>query len=280
LPLPKRLVLGFFPVSQTKVEHKKDHLIIIGFGVNGRNVARAARGAGIPYAIIEMNPETVRSEQAKGEPIHYGDSTQEAALQHANIKDARIVVAAINDPAATRRITEVVRRFNPKIHLIVRTPYLQEVKPLFELGADDVIPEEFETSVEIFTRVLAKYFIPRDQIEKLVTEVRSDGYEMFRNLSRASASFSDLKLELPNVDISAFRISQGSPLIGKTLAQIELRRRCGVSVVAIRRDAQILSNPGADTLLQSNDELFVLGPPEKIADVTGLLNCPQQGEIS
>jgi CPA2 family monovalent cation:H+ antiporter-2 len=280
LPLPKRLVLGFFPVSQTKVEDKKDHLIIIGFGVNGRNVARAARGAGIPYAIIEMNPETVRSEQAKGEPIHYGDSTQEAALQHANIKDARIVVAAINDPAATRRITEVVRRFNPKIHLIVRTPYLQEVKPLFELGADDVIPEEFETSVEIFTRVLAKYFIPRDQIEKLVTEVRSDGYEMFRNLSRASASFSDLKLELPNVDISAFRISQGSPLIGKTLAQIELRRRCGVSVVAIRRDAQILSNPGADTLLQSNDELFVLGPPEKIADVTGLLHCPQQGEIS
>jgi len=280
LPLPKKLVSGFYPVSQTKVEEKKDHLVIIGFGVNGRNVARAARGAGIPYAVIEMNPETVRSEQARGEPIYYGDSTQEAVLQHANIKDARIVVAAINDPAATRRITEVVRRLNPKIHLIVRTPYLREVKPLFELGADDVIPEEFETSVEIFTRVLAKYFIPRDQIEKLVTEVRSDGYEMFRNLSKASASFSDLKLELPNVDISAFRISQGSPLIGKTLAQIELRRRCGVSVVAIRRDAQILSNPGADALLQSNDELFVLGPPEKIADVTGLIHCPQEGEMS
>ncbi|MGD8512677.1 MAG: cation:proton antiporter, partial [Deltaproteobacteria bacterium] len=160
LPLPKKLVSGFYPVSQTKVEEKKDHLVIIGFGVNGRNVARAARGAGIPYAVIEMNPEAVRSEQARGEPIYYGDSTQEAVLQHANIKDARIVVAAINDPAATRRITEVVRRLNPKIHLIVRTPYLREVKPLFELGADDVIPEEFETSVEIFTRVLAKYFIP------------------------------------------------------------------------------------------------------------------------
>jgi CPA2 family monovalent cation:H+ antiporter-2 len=280
LPLPKRLISGFYPVSKTKVEDKKDHLIIIGFGVSGRNVARAARGAGIPYAIIEMNPETVRSEQAHGEPIYYGDSTQEAVLQHANIKDARIVVAAINDPAATRRITEVIRRLNPKIHLIVRTPYLQEVKPLFELGADDVIPEEFETSVEIFTRVLAKYFIPRDEIEKLVTEVRSDGYEMFRNLSKASASFSDLKLELPDVDISTFRISQGSPLIGKTLAQIELRRRCGVSVVAIRRDAQILSNPGADTLLQSNDELFVLGPPESIAEGMCLLHNPQEREMS
>ncbi|MBW2601750.1 MAG: hypothetical protein JRD47_07485 [Deltaproteobacteria bacterium] len=81
---------------------------------------------------------------------------------------------------------------------------------------------------------------------------------MFRNLSKTSASLCDLKLELPDVDISTFRILQGSALIGKTLAQIELRRRYGVSVVAIRRDAQILSNPGADTLLQPNDELFVL----------------------
>ena len=268
LPLPKRLISGFYPVSEIKVENKKHHLIIIGFGVNGRNVARAARVSGIPYAIIEMNPETVRSEQAQGEPIYYGDSTQEAVLQHANIKDARIVVAAINDPTATRRITEIIRRLNPEVHLIVRTRYLQEVKPLYELGADEVIPEEFETSVEIFTRVLAKYFIPRDEIERLVTEVRSDGYEMFRSLSKASASFSDLKLQLPDVDISTFRISQGSPLIGKTLAQIELRRRYGVSVVAIRRGAQILSSPGADTLLQSNDVLFVLGSSEKISEAT------------
>ena len=268
LPLPKRLISGFYPVSEIKVEVKKHHLIIIGFGVNGRNVARAARVAGIPYAIIEMNPETVRSEQAQGEPIYYGDATREAVLQHANIKDARIVVAAINDPTATRRIAEIIRRLNPKVHLIVRTRYLQEVKPLYELGADEVIPEEFETSVEIFTRVLAKYFIPRDEIERLVTEVRSDGYEMFRSLSKTSASFSDLKLQLPDVDISTFRISQGSPLIGKTLAQIELRRRYGVSVVAIRRGAQVLSSPGADTLLHSNDVLFVLGFSEKISEAT------------
>jgi len=110
--------------------------------------------------------------------------------------------------------------------------------------------------------------------------VRSDGYEMFRNLSKTSASLCDLKLELPDVDISTFRILQGSALIGKTLAQIELRRRYGVSVVAIRRDAQILSNPGADTLLQPNDELFVLGPQEKIAEATGLLHNPEESEMS
>jgi len=275
LPLPKRLISGFYPVSEIKVENKKHHLIIIGFGVNGRNVARAARVSGIPYAIIEMNPETVRSEQAQGEPIYYGDSTQESVLQHANIKDARIVVAAINDPTATRRITEIIRRLNPEVHLIVRTRYLQEVKPLYELGADEVIPEEFETSVEIFTRVLAKYFIPRDEIERLVAEVRSDGYEMFRSLSKESSSFSDLKLHLPDVEISTLRVAERSPLVGKSLAEIELRKKYGVTVLAIRRDSQILSNPNVNMPFCANDMLFVLGTPDKVAEVASLTHNPE-----
>jgi len=276
LPLPKRLISGFSPVSEIKVEDKKNHLIIIGFGVNGRNVARAARVAGIPYAIIEMNPETVRSEQAQGEPIYYGDSTQEAVLHHANIKDAKIVVAGINDPTATRRITEIIRRLNPKVCLIVRTPYLQEMKPLYELGADEVIPEEFETSVEIFTRVLTKYLIPRDEIESLVAEVRSDGYEMFRSLSKKSSSFADLKLQLPDVEISTLRVAEGSPLVGKTLARIELRKKYGVTVLAIRRDQQILSNPDVNIPFCANDLLFILGPPDKVAKVAALTHNPEQ----
>ena len=275
LPLPKRLKSGLYPVPRIKVASKKDHLIIIGFGVNGRNVARAARMGGIPYVIIEMNPEIASEEKAKGEPIHYGDATQEAVLQHADIKDSRIVVVAINDPTATRGITEIVRRHNPKVYLIVRTRYLQEMKPLYELGADEVIPEEFETSVEIFTRVLAKYLIPRDEIERFVAEVRSDGYEMFRSLSKESAFFSDLALQLPGVEISTLRVGERSSLAGKSLTQIELRKRYGVTVVAIRRGPQILSNPNGDTRICANDALFVLGPPDRIAEVTSLFHDPE-----
>lgn len=280
LPLPKRLISGLYPVAEIKVKGKKDHLIIIGFGVNGRNVARAARLSGIPYAVIEMNPETVRNEQAQGEPIYYGDSTQEVVLQHANIKDARIVVTAINDPASTRRITEIIRRLNPKVHLIVRSCYLQEMKPLYELGANEVIPEEFETSVEIFTRVLAKYLIPRDEIEALVAEIRSDGYEMFRSLSKVSASFYDLNLQLPDVEISTLRVVERSPLVGKSLAEIELRKKYGVTVLAIRRNSQILSNPNVNMPFYANDVLFILGPPDRIAKVAGLSQNPEEEDAS
>jgi CPA2 family monovalent cation:H+ antiporter-2 len=244
--------------------------------VNGRNVARVARAAGIPYVVIEMNPDTVRSEQAKGEPVYYGDATQEPVLQHAHIKNAMVVIVAIADPAATRRITEISRRLNPKAHIIVRTRYLQEMKPLYELGATEVIPEEFETSVEIFSRVLAKYLVPRDEIEKLVAEVRSDGYEMFRSLSKESASFSDLKLQLPDVEVSVLRVGQRSPLAGKSLAQIQLRKKYEVTVLAIRRDSQILTSPYGDIQLTANDVLFVLGPPDKIAMVTSLFRNPEE----
>ncbi len=275
LPLPKRLISGFYPVSEIKVKGQKGHLIIIGFGVNGRNVARAARVTGIPYVIIEMNPETVRNVQAKGEPIYYGDATQEAVLQHADIRDAMVVIVAIADCAATRRITEIARRFNQKAYIIIRTRYLQEMKPLYELGANEVIPAKFETSVEIFSRVLAKYLIPRDEIEKIVAEVRSDGYEMFRSLSKESSSFSDLKLQLPDVEISALRVAERSPLVGKSLAEIELRKKYGVTVLAIRRNSQILSNPNVNMPFCANDVLFVLGPPDRIAEVAGLTHNPE-----
>lgn len=274
IPFPRRLISGFFPVSEKETIEQKDHLVIIGYGVNGRNVARAARFAGIPYAIIEMNPETVRSEQAKGEAVYYGDATQEAVLESVHIQRARIAVVAINDPTATRRVTELIRRLNPGVYLIVRTRYLNEMDPLCVLGANDVIPEEFETSVEIFTRVLTRYLIPRDEIERLVNEVRTDSYEMFRNMPETQASFEDLKLQIPNVDISALRISEDSFLAGKTLGRAELRKRYGVSVVAIQRDSQIISDPGADSLIQTGDVIYVLGSSGKLTDAIAKFSSP------
>ncbi|HKI47286.1 MAG TPA: cation:proton antiporter [Balneolales bacterium] len=264
LPLPERVKSGSAPASVTKPIIPGDHLIIVGFGVNGRNVARAARKSDIPYVIIETNPDTVKSEQAKGEPIYYGDATHETVLRHAHIGEARIVVVAINDPAAMRRIIEEVKTLNPGVHLIVRTRYIQDMQDLYRAGADEVIPEEFETSVEIFTRVLTSYLIPRDEIDKLITSVRADNYEIFRSPLGVSTNLSDLKRRLHDIDIATFQIQDKSLLVGKTLGQAMLRQQYGISVVAVRHDGRIMSNPGAETVLHHSDVLYVLGSPEKI----------------
>jgi len=278
LPMPKRLRVGFYSAPTTGKTHKNDHLVIIGFGVNGRNLARAARTGAIPYVIIEMNPEVVREQSAKGEAIYFGDAAQEAVLKYADIKDARIVVVAINDPAATRRITELVHKLNPAVHLIVRTRYLQEMQPLHELGANEVIPEEFETSVEIFTRVLVKYLVPRDEIEKFIAEVRAGEYEIFRSLSKRSAALSDLKRHLPDVDICTLRVDDTSAVVGNSLAQIGLRQKYGVTLLAIRRDSQITSNLHGDAKICAGDLLVVLGQTDEIAAATRLFRNPQKSE--
>jgi CPA2 family monovalent cation:H+ antiporter-2 len=163
--------------------------------------------------------------------------------------------------------------------MIARTRFVKEVKPLYELGANEVVPEEFETSVEIFTRVLRRYLIPRDEIEKLISEVRSDGYQMFRSLSKDFLSFSDLTLNLPDVEISTLRVCEGSLADGKSLAQLELRRSHGVSILAIRRGERVLSNPGADTQLLGNDVVVALGTPDKMADAMGLFHALAEREV-
>jgi K+:H+ antiporter len=281
LPFPSAVKKGFAgSLSAGKRDgHRilRDHLIIVGFGLNGRNVARTAKVAGIPYLVVEMNPQTVRVESSKGEPIYYGDASQEAVLEEVGVKKARVVVVVISDPLATRKIAAAVRKENPNVFLIVRTRFVTEMESLYTLGVNQVIPEEFETSIEIFSRVLARYLIPRNEIERLIAEARAGGYDMFRSLSEDSLSFSDLKCQIPNVDITTFRVGDGSPIAGKTIAQVEIRRKHGVTVLAVRRADQMLSNPDGNTVIRAGDLLVALSEPSKLARFAQLFLEGQRG---
>ncbi|MBE0642962.1 MAG: cation:proton antiporter [Bacteroidetes bacterium] len=155
-------------------------LLIVGYGLNGRNLYHAAQSAGIPVSIVEMNPDTVRLERSHGVPIQFGDATQDGVLLHAGLREARVVVIAISDPAATGRITERVRHLRPNAHIITRTRFTSEVPRLYALGANEVIPEEFETAVEIFARTLRSLGIDEEEIRSQVARLRKDGYALLR----------------------------------------------------------------------------------------------------
>jgi len=166
-----------------------------------------------------------------------------------------------------------VRRLNARVYLLVRTRYITEIAPLIALGADEVIPEEFETSVEIFSRILGKYLLPKEEIEKLISEVRTDGYQMFRSLSKEATACDDLRLCLPDVEISSFRIAKYSSMVGRTLLDTEMRKKHGVTLLAVKREMEIISNPPADVVFQENDVLFVVGHPEKINRIKRLFSA-------
>ncbi len=277
LPLPKRIQSGLLPAEVPHIPEQKqkltDHLVIIGFGINGQNVAKAAKAMNIPYVVTEMNPETVRREKASGQPILYGDATQEAVLLHVNIRKARVVVVGIPDPVATRRVIEVARKLNPSVHIIARTRFFPETEQLYSLGANEVVPEEFETSVEIFTRVLVKYLISPEVIEMFVAEIRSDTYQMFRNISKENSTFSDLKFALPDVEINMAWVGENSALIGKTLAEVKIRSEFGITLLAVRRGSEVISNPDSGVSLFAGDILVILGKPQNIVSFTEALKA-------
>ncbi|MGV8080526.1 MAG: cation:proton antiporter [Syntrophales bacterium] len=266
-PLPVRFKSGGSLYHGPKETFIGDHLVIIGFGLNGRNIARAARQTGIPFVVLETNPDTVREERSAGLPIHYGDATHVAVLDSAGVRSARTLVVAINDPTATRRIVELARRLNPGLHIIVRTRYLGEMAALHELGADEVIPEEFETSIEIFARVLRKYLIPKPEIDRYVREIRTGGYDMLRTLSPEAATCTDLRLCLPDAEVATFRLEKKAPADGRTIGDMALRKEHGVTILAIRRGNEMVYNPDPQMELFAGDILVVLGAPEQTAAV-------------
>ena len=272
LPLPRSLKTGgdVDAAPDAGTPPLADHVVVVGLGVNGGNVVRAATLAGIPHVVVDMNPAVVRERRAQGAPVIYGDATQIAVLEHAGVARARVVVVAISDAAATRRITALARELAPGGRIVARTRYLREVEPLRAAGADLVIPEELETSLEIVARVLATYLVPRREIDAFLTEARAGGYGMMRTPSKSGVSFADVQPRLEDVEVSSLRVDEGSPLDGARLGETDLRRLFGVTVIAIRRGDAFLPNPGAEARIESGDVLVVMGLAQEVSAASDL----------
>lgn len=245
-------------------EELKDHLVIIGYGINGKNLAKAARKASIPYVIVEMNPATIKEEKEKGEPIIFGDAADEVILKHVSTHHARVVVIAISDPSSTQKIVSKVREFSRTAHIIVRTRYLNEIEASKKLGADEVIPEEFETSIEIFTRVLKHYLVPLNEIEGFTQEIRSGSYEMLRspliNPGQSTRTLTIQDLEMACVLVER----EEKSIVNRLLLESQLRQAHKLMVLAIQRGDRLITEVDGHSEILLDDKLYVFGRQEDI----------------
>ena len=240
------------------------HIVIVGYGLNGRNLAKVLRGTGVPYLVLELNAEVVRSAHEAEERIVYGDATRKEVLRAVGIERARILVVAISDPTATRHAVSLSRQINPGIHIIVRTRYMVEMQDLLKLGANEVIPEEFETGIEIFSRVLREYGVPRHAIQRQVNSIRSEGYEMLRAPSLPMVDTRELADALAMVTTETVFVESDWAAIARTIGELQLRTRTGVSVIALTDPSGTELNPGPETLIREDNVLVLLGTPEKV----------------
>lgn len=253
----------------------QQHVIIVGYGLNGRNLSRVLRAVGIPYVVLELNAEVVKRAKGKGEKINFGDATRREVLSHSAIDKAWSLVLAMSDPHAARRTVKQARAMNPDMHIIVRTRYVSEIPELFKLGANEVIPEEFETSIEIFSRVLTRYGTPRNVIESQIDLIRKQGYEMLRTSSLPTQVAEAAVSVLDVASTESVFLMPESPAIGKTLGELDLRGSTGATVIAVIRDGDSKVSPGANYKLQERDTVVLVGTPKKLQRAMELLT-PQE----
>jgi len=249
----------------------KDHVIIVGYGLNGRNLARVLSETEIPHLALDLDGDTVRREAAHGVPVYYGDATNANVLRHVKVEDAKVLVVAISDPFVTRRTVQVAKGLNPKIHIVVRTRYLRELEELHQMGADDVVPEEFETSIEIFALVLRTYNMPQEFITRKAEQIRREGYALLRRSELPELAHHLRGGTLTDTEVETCRIEEDSPAVGKTLGDLAIRPRTGASVIAWTRSGVTESNPPTKTKLQPGDVVVLLGTRDQIRRAISLL---------
>lgn len=158
----------------------RDHVIIVGYGLNGRNLVHVLSELGIPFVVVELNGALVREAQKQDIPVVYGDAANPEILKAAGIRHARAVVLAMSDPISTRYTVRTARELNPTVYVVARTRYLAEIEPLYAAGATDVIPEEFEAFVEIADRLLQMLGIDEATRQQIMHACRARHYKMLQ----------------------------------------------------------------------------------------------------
>ena len=268
--LPSRTTAHVLRTEEKQIR-MKDHVIIVGYGLNGRNLARVLGETEIPYLALDLDGDIVSREAKHGVPVYYGDGTNPNVLRHMKVEDAKVLVVAISDPFITRRAVQVAKGLNPKLHVVVRTRYLRELEELHQLGADDVVPEEFETSIEIFSLVLQTYKLPQSFVMQMVTQVRHEGYALLRRSESPELEHHLRGGTLADAAVETCRIDDDSPAQGKTLAEIALPSRTGASVIAWTHAGVTQANPSENTRLMAGDIVVLLGSRVQIRQAMELL---------
>jgi monovalent cation:H+ antiporter-2, CPA2 family len=258
--------------SVERTANLEGHVIIAGYGLAGKNVARTLRDMRLPYIHIEMNGEVVRQARKTGEIILHGDATAAAVLEAAGILRARAMVLAINDPSALARAIPAARELNSELYILARTHYVTHIEPLMKVGADDIITDEFSSGLEMAAFLLQAFKVPEGRVLKILSALRKEHQQRYQPDERSTDNLTGYLSVLDGGEIEIHAVPDNSPCIGKTLAELDFRARTGVTVMGVIRSERVIYSPTADLCLATGDTLMLLGDDDNIRKARDFLN--------
>jgi CPA2 family monovalent cation:H+ antiporter-2 len=249
---------------------KREHVILCGFGRVGQNIARVLESQGFEYIAIDLDPGRIRAARQAGDPVMYGDSSDEEMLAKAGLDHASALVISFSDPNTAIGILHSIRRLRPQVPVLVRTQDDARLKELQDAGATDVVPETFEASLMLVSHVLMLLHVPVTRVVRTVGEIRNNRYSVLRNIvprgdSRPFDQSLDHREELVSVVIPP-----GAWAVGRTLEDVR-SRGTEVTFTGVRRQGIMGREPAGDTVLRDGDIVVIYGQPEDLARAESVL---------
>ncbi|UFS70223.1 cation:proton antiporter [Geomonas sp. RF6] len=267
-----RLMARRIGAEQSPPADREGHVVIIGSGRVGGYLVYVLEHMGIPALVVENDPAKMNDLNSRGIPVLYGDAANSEILDHASLAKARALVVTVSDEAAAEIVVAFARQSAPALPVIVRGMTVKGVERLAELGATVVIHPELEGGLEIMRNTLLFLGIPAVQVQEYADEVRRDHYDLDVSTVGEQRVLAQMMAAVRGMEVVWRKVGGNSAVAGTTLAQADLRRRIGVSLIAIIRGSEIITNPDPSEVLQVGDTVGLLGTKKQVSAAEGLIN--------
>lgn len=255
-------------------EALRDHALLIGYGLAGRNIARVLRSLGVRVIGIEANARSVAEAVRRGEDVVYGDATRPGLLRRYGAAEARVVVVAITDPIATRQVVERMRIIGGSAKVFARTRYVLDIDALESSGAHHVVAEELEGAIDLLSHVLRTFGVPSGAVTSFSEELRDEGYALLQ--SPSALQLDPWLVELLD-QVTTDWLDLTMEAAAASLRDLDLRAQTGASVLAVERAGGTTPNPGPDFTLEVGDRVLVFGGPAALSRARDLFEAPPAG---
>lgn len=274
-----RKVPGFWKKLDANIkilEIKKDtlvnHVVIIGYGRVGKHMVDVLEKLEVPMLVIEADAESITSLNERNVPTLYGDASNSEVIDHAHLDRASVLVVTIPDETSAELIVTAARDLNPDLPIIARAATEDGVQMLSNQGANHTIHPELEGGLEMVHHTLLSLGFPLQEVHRYSEAVRQDRYNFNITTDEEHRSLHELLVAFQGIEIVWLTLCENSFLVGKSLAEANIRAQTGASVVALLRNEHLTPNPKSMTVFEIGDRVGFIGEKEQLEAVTALIS--------
>jgi len=263
------------PTPAPLEDKMRDHVVVVGYGRVGAHIVSVLERLQVPFLVVEQDAARAAEFQRRAIPTLFGDAANSEIMTHTGLGRARALVVTVPDETAAELIVTAARDLAPGLPIVARAATQAGLRRLAAHGAHDVIHPELEGGLEVVRHTLLALDYPLDQVQDYIDAVRSDAYDTAVTTPEEQRTLDQLMATVRGLRIRWQRLPSASPLIGRTLAEVDLRARTGASVIALVRDRRLLATPKSSTTFLAGDSLGLIGDVEAVAAAERLI-APSQ----